>query len=121
MKMLKEKIYKIYNKYVKNYKDITEINYNETMEMIKNNKNTILLDVRSKQEYQEYHLNNSINIPLYNLQRNVKNILKSKKDNIIVYCQSGIRSKKAVNILKELGFTNVYNLNGRDRFYLMSI
>lgn len=69
-----------------------------------------IIDVRSKKEYQEGHINGAINIPLFSIKKNIDKINKDKK--ILVYCQSGTRSQKALVILKELGFENVYNLKG---------
>ena len=88
------------------------ITYIEAKELLKENTNTVLLDVRSNQEYNEYHLDGAINIPLYELRMNVNNIILNKNNIIIVYCQTGGRSKKAVNILKKLGYTNIYEING---------
>lgn len=88
------------------------ITYIEAKELLRNSSNTILLDVRSNQEYDEYHLDGAINIPLYELRTSVNNIIQDKNQAIIVYCQSGGRSKKAVNILKKLGYTNLYEIDG---------
>ena len=99
---IKKTFYRIYNNYIKRSREISEITYCEAMEIMKNNENAILLDVRSIQEYQEYHLNNAINIPLYDLRKKAMDRLKNKTDIIILYCQSGIRSKKALNILKRI-------------------
>ena len=74
----------------------------------KNNK-IILLDVRSPQEYRERHLNGAINIPLYEISENIKRKLDIN-ETIVVYCSSGIRSVKAIKILKKLGYTNLYNV-----------
>lgn len=90
-------------------RDKNDINIYELNEMICLNPNIILLDVRSKQEYNEGHLNNAINIPLYELQICLCK-LKDKEKIIVVYCQSGIRSKKAIRILNKNGFKNLYNL-----------
>ncbi|MBQ2917182.1 MAG: rhodanese-like domain-containing protein [Clostridia bacterium] len=53
-----------------------------------------------------------MNIPLYELEQCSDCKLKDKGKTIIVYCQSGIRSKKAINILKKNGFKNLYHLKG---------
>ena len=112
MKFIQDKLIKMYNKFFKSYREIIEINYSEAIEIAKNNPDVIFLDVRSKQEYKENHINYSINIPLYQLEQNVESILKDKSKIIIVYCQSGKRSKKAVKILKNLSYSNIYNLKG---------
>ena len=88
------------------------ISYIEAKELLKDNASGILLDVRSKQEYNEYHLNGAICIPTYELQEKVQTIIEDKNSLIIVYCQSGGRSKKAVSMLKKMGYTNLYEIYG---------
>lgn len=92
-----------------NKRNIDEITFYE-LEKIRTN--IILIDVRSLQEYNEGHLNGAINIPLYDLKKNIYKYVNDKNRNIIVYCQTGKRSSKATKILKEIGFNNVYNLKG---------
>jgi phage shock protein E len=67
----------------------------------------VILDVRTKGEFQSGHLRNSINIPIDNLQQNIKKLNKSKP--IITCCASGSRSAFARRILKSNGFDQVYN------------
>lgn len=88
------------------------ITYIEAKELMRESANIVLLDVRSNQEYNEYHLDGAINIPLYELQISVNNIIQNRNNIIVVYCQTGGRSKKAVNILKKLGYTNLYEIDG---------
>ena len=102
------KLYKIF----KNYRNSEDINIEELKNLIKTNKKIILLDVRSPQEYKEGYLKGAINIPLYELEECCDCKLKDRQKTIIVYCQSGIRSRKAVNILKNSGFKNLYHLKG---------
>lgn len=92
-----------------------DININELKEISQNSEKVILLDVRSPQEFNEGHLNGAINIPLYELETCCSCKLKDKDRVIIVYCQSGVRSKKAIRILNKNGFKNLYHLkNGLD-------
>ena len=72
----------------------------------------ILLDIRSPQEYEEGHLGGSILIPEYELKTKASEKLPDKEQVIVVYCSSGIRSKKAQKILEKMGYLNVYNLYG---------
>lgn len=88
------------------------LSLNEIKEIMKNNENTILVDVRSRQEYLEGHLNGSVNIPLYELEQCCERTLKDKEAIIIVYCQYGARSKKAIMLLKRHGYRNLYHLKG---------
>ena len=71
-----------------------------------------IIDVRSKNEYRENHLTGSVNIPLSDIKRKIEKIVPNKDRKILLYCQSGLRSKKAIKILEKLGYNNLYNLNG---------
>jgi phage shock protein E len=67
-----------------------------------------IIDVRTKGEYVGGHADGSINIPLDQLQSNLKK-LKNKDQAIITCCASGMRSGSAKRILEEAGYTKVYN------------
>ena len=67
----------------------------------------VILDVRTKGEYQSGHLSNSINIPVDNLQGNLKKLDKNRP--IITCCASGARSASARRVLLSNGFEQVYN------------
>lgn len=91
-----------------------EISYKKMQDMLQKNTNAILLDVRSKQEYEEDHLDGSISIPLYEIDKELEK-LPNKKSMILIYCASGHRSKQAKEKLENLGYENVYHLkNGLD-------
>ena len=76
-----------------------------------NNNSAIIIDVRSPQEYAEWHVEGAINIPLWNVKSVVNRYVKSYTTFIVLYCSSGIRSRKAQRILWDLGYNNVYNVN----------
>jgi adenylyltransferase/sulfurtransferase len=84
-----------------------EISADELKEKIKLKQDFQLIDVREESEYQLKNIGGVL-IPLNILQNNLHKIDKEKK--IVVHCASGMRSKKAIAILKENGFTKVYNL-----------
>lgn len=76
-------------------------------------KGAILIDVRSPQEYNEGHLDNSILLPEYEILKKIEDIIPNKNTKIILYCSSGTRSKKAKEELEKMGYKNIYNvLNG---------
>lgn len=79
---------------------------------LKQNQGAIIIDVRSSQEYLEGHLVGAINIPYYEINRNVYNIIKNRNKEIVVYCQEGVRSKQAFKILRKLKYEKVFNLYG---------
>ena len=70
----------------------------------------IIIDVRSPQEFREGHIDGAISIPEYEIKKEAGNRLVDKEKDIIVYCSSGGRSKKAQKLLRKLGYQNVYNL-----------
>ena len=87
----------------------TEISYEEAIKIITEHPETVLIDVRSKQEFNEGHLNGAICIPVYDINK-INQIVKNRDNIIILYCQTGTRSKKAARILANLCYTNVYTI-----------
>ena len=74
--------------------------------------NGILLDVRTTNEVEQGTIEGAINIDYYSLdfKKNVSKLNKNKA--IYVYCRSGNRSGKTMQIMTDLGFVEVYNLIG---------
>ncbi|MDY5210996.1 rhodanese-like domain-containing protein [Intestinibacter sp.] len=93
-------------------KNSNNINHEEFQNIIKNNKNTLVLDVRTIEEFRSGHIPNAKNIPVQELSTKISNLDNYKNNDIIVYCRSGVRSSKAADILNKNGFNKVYNLGG---------
>ena len=109
---LKRKLKKsIVNVFTRNIENDKELDYKQAKDMMLSD-NAILLDVRSVQEYNEFHLQGAICIPVYDLYRNAYKILSNKNQTIIIYCQTGHRSSQAVEILSDLGYTSLYEILG---------
>lgn len=68
----------------------------------------VILDVRTKSEYDGGHIKGSINIPVDQLRANLHK-LRDKQRPIITCCASGMRSGTARGILESHGYTNVHN------------
>lgn len=111
-KNIKKIINKIKGRKFTRTENIREISYDKLKNLIKENGNITIVDVRSPQEYREGKIRNAVNIPLYELNRNAETILKNKNSLIILYCACGARSSKAYQILEEKGYTNLYTLKG---------
>ncbi|WP_372369721.1 molybdopterin-synthase adenylyltransferase MoeB [Candidatus Uabimicrobium sp. HlEnr_7] len=73
-------------------------------------KNIKLVDVRQESEYQKQHIENSVLLPLSSIETNMPNW--DKQQQLILYCYSGTRSQKALEIFREHGFYNVRSLEG---------
>jgi rhodanese-related sulfurtransferase len=74
-------------------------------------KGAVILDVRSKSEFESGHIKGAINIPVDVLKNNLSQ-LKDKNKTIITCCASGMRSASAKSILKTHGYTDVHNGGG---------
>ena len=109
------KIDRIINKLFKrcdNTIKVRDISFCTLKDMLKNSNDLVLIDVRSPMEFREGRINTAINIPFYDIEKDVRRVIPNLNLTIIVYCQSGTRSKKAYRILEKLGYTNLYNLRG---------
>jgi phage shock protein E len=88
------------------------ISPSEAKERLSADKNVLLLDVRTPEEYREVHIPNSISLPLNQLKPGISKIANDKGREIIVYCLSGMRAAKACSQLASMGYTNVSNMGG---------
>lgn len=87
------------------------ISTGEVLELIASNRRPILLDVRTLSEHRNSNISGSIHIPLDQLSSRVGDLEGFKEEEIVVYCQSGMRSSMACRKLAERGF-KVKNLSG---------
>jgi NADPH-dependent 2,4-dienoyl-CoA reductase/sulfur reductase-like enzyme/rhodanese-related sulfurtransferase len=69
-----------------------------------------IIDVRSPQEYKEWHIEKAINIPIADLRQRLNELDRNKA--AYVYCKSGFRGYLAYRILKQCGFSKAKNLSG---------
>jgi len=88
-------------------RNVKEVNYDNI-----NIKEYLIIDVRSRREFNETHLNGAINIPLPEIKKAIEKHVKDKQRKILVCCEYGIRSKQAIEIMENLDYTQVYNLKG---------
>lgn len=92
-------------------KKFTDIDVNKFEEMIRQ-PNTVILDVRTPEEYAAGHLKDAklINVRAPDFAMQIAKLDKSKT--YLVHCRSGVRSVTACNALGELGIPNLYNMLG---------
>ncbi len=76
------------------------------------NKDFIIIDVRTPEEYADGHIEKAVNLDYYSetFRSELDKLDKSKT--YLVYCRSGRRSAGALDMMKELGFDKVYNMAG---------
>lgn len=85
--------------------------FNEYVEEARNTEDAIILDVRTQEEYDEFHLEDVMHIPLNQITK-AEQMIQNKETPIFVHCLSGGRSEMAKDILEQLGFTHVINIGG---------
>ncbi|HOK63492.1 MAG TPA: FAD-dependent oxidoreductase [Soehngenia sp.] len=69
-----------------------------------------IIDVREKEEYEEGHIVNAVNIPLSEIRNRTNEIPTDRP--VYLHCRSSQRSYNALTALQHLGFKNLYNISG---------
>jgi len=79
-------------------------------------KNLVIIDIRTKDEFNEYHISNAINIDFYSQFFTDEIEALDRNKTYLIYCRSGHRSgtatDNALDLMLNLEFTNVYNMRG---------
>ena len=89
-----------------------QISTEEAKSLMESEENYIILDVRTKEEYEEKHIPGAILVPNETIGEDEIPQLPDKDQMILVYCRSGNRSKQAAEKLVALGYTNVVEFGG---------
>ena len=90
---------------------VMNVSIDEAKELIETENELFILDVRTKDEFDAGHIDDAVQIPVDELGTRIDEIIEYKENPVLVYCRSGRRSRDAAEILKENGFTNIYNLS----------
>ena len=91
---------------------IFEITVEHAKDEIDSGAPLVILDVRTPDEFKNGHIPNAINIPRGFLELKVAGRIPDKDTLIIAYCKGGSRSALAAYTLKQMGYTNVMNIDG---------
>jgi len=93
----------------KDSSEIKQVSVQETNEAVAK-ENVQFIDVRTVEEYKSGHAPKAVNMPLDSLDKEFTKLDKSKP--VYVICQTGRRSQKASEMLKQADFKDVYNVTG---------
>ncbi len=77
-----------------------------------NREKAVVVDVCEPAEFAAGHVVGAKNIPLSQLEGKLATTVKNKALPVILVCQSGARSSRAVAVAKKLGFQNAHSLSG---------
>ncbi|MBX9695564.1 MAG: sulfurtransferase [Cyanobacteria bacterium] len=91
-----------------------EISPVELKKRLDNGDNVVLVDVRGAHELYIANLDNSLHIPMDELQHHLAELkeLEAASKDIVLYCRTGQRSLNCAHALKNAGFKRIYNLTG---------
>lgn len=84
---------------------------------LKNTPKSVLIDVRSRQEFKREKIPNAMNLDLFSPTFNERVRHLDPQKTYFLYCQSGMRSKRACKRMYKQGITKLINLKGGIRNY----
>jgi rhodanese-related sulfurtransferase len=88
------------------------LNPKEAWELMLKHSSTMLVDVRTKEEYDIGHIEESICIPLKDIWNNPFSLCEDKNTPIILYCEKGYKSTLAAQALIDAGYSKIYTIPG---------
>jgi rhodanese-related sulfurtransferase len=89
---------------------VPQMSAQELYTAVSEKESIVVLDVRTPQEYKGFHIDGAINIPAPDLRKRYTEL--NLKTAYAVICGTGHRSSMAASILKQHGFTQIYNVAG---------
>ena len=84
----------------------------QQFDKMRHDKGTVVLDVRTKQEYEQGHVPDSTNIDINDPQFRKKIGELDHSKTYLVHCASGVRSDRAVRMMSSMGFSNLFDFHG---------
>ncbi len=96
----------------RNGEGVTKITAEAAKKRLDNEKDIILVDVRTPEEYKEEHIKNAILLPLDMIDEKADEVIPDKETVYFVYCRSGNRSATAAKKLVEMGYKHIFDLGG---------
>ncbi|WP_269518652.1 rhodanese-like domain-containing protein [Alteromonas sp. BMJM2] len=72
----------------------------------------VLIDVRTEEEYAEGHIKDSLNIPVGTFHEHIEKLRALERNGLVIYCRTGRRAAKAIDLLLEAGVKNITYMEG---------
>ena len=89
---------------------MSKISQEKAKEMMKDD--ILILDVRTKEEYDEGHIPNAVLMPHSDIEMFADTVIDELDTPVLIYCRSGRKSSIATEILIDMGYENVYDFGG---------
>ena len=88
------------------------ISIEEAVNIMQTETNYLIVDVRTKEEYDKKHIKNAILVPIADIREGKLDLLPDKEQILLIYCRTGRRAEDAASLLASRGYTNVYEFGG---------
>ncbi|MEY8214841.1 MAG: rhodanese-like domain-containing protein [Colwellia sp.] len=89
-----------------------DISQSQLQQIMKHDKQVVVLDVRTVEEFEEGHIPNAVNIPHKELKARLAELSGAKNTQVVIYCRSGRRAEVARQVLVKSGFNQLDHLSG---------
>ena len=84
----------------------------EAMQMMKTERNYLIVDVRTREEYDKKHISNAVLVPVADIREGKLDALPDKNQILLIYCRTGRRAEDAATLLAKRGYSKVYEFGG---------
>lgn len=91
---------------------IQEVSQQEFRDWLADRKELVILDVRESNDHAHSRIEGAINIPRGVVELEIDETVPDKNKTIVAYCGGGGRSAMVADVLQQMGYTNVYSLQG---------
>ncbi|MBC2399322.1 rhodanese-like domain-containing protein [Clostridium tetanomorphum] len=89
----------------------TKVSIEQAKKIVDENKDLVIFDIRTKEEYDSGHIKSAILIPYDQINENIDFIKKYKDKEVLVYCKTGRRSSIAIKALIDNNYSKIYHMN----------
>jgi len=101
--------------------NVKNVSAEEAHKLIGEDKEFIILDVRTKEEYDKGHIPGAKLVPIEVIPKKIAQLEKYKDKPVLVYCESGARSPIAVVALENNSFKHIYHLSSGISSWIYSV
>ena len=88
------------------------INATDAVKMMQTEKDYLIIDVRTQEEYDKKHIPGAVLVPIADLREGKFEKLPNKNQTLLIYCWTGRRAEDSAKLLAENGYTKVYTFGG---------
>ncbi|MXY95450.1 MAG: molybdopterin-synthase adenylyltransferase MoeB [Caldilineaceae bacterium SB0670_bin_27] len=92
--------------------EVQEITVNEMKNRVDSGDEMTLIDIRERDEWVQGHIPDASFLPRGHLELQIEQHQPDRSQPVVIYCAGGVRSLLAARNVKEMGYTDVYSLNG---------